>query len=63
MGAKTLRRSHVAIFVGDPMPAPVGPDGKRANRQQLRDFTTELTERLQKAQDAAVALAADGVDA
>ncbi|MDH3678668.1 MAG: 1-acyl-sn-glycerol-3-phosphate acyltransferase [Acidimicrobiia bacterium] len=56
-GAKFLHRSDVAIVVGEPLPAPVGEDGKRASRQQLREFTAELTEQLQKAQDAAVALA------
>lgn len=58
-GAKRIHRSNVAIAVGDPLPAPIGPDGKRANRQQLRDFTTLLTERLQMAQDAAVDLASE----
>lgn len=59
MGAKWLRRSHVAIAVGEPMPPPVGPEGKRANREQLRQFTAELTERLQRAQNEAVVLASE----
>ena len=59
-GAKWLRRSHVAIAVGEPLPAPVGLDGKRADRSQLRAFTAELAEQLQKAQDAAVVLASEG---
>lgn len=56
MGAKYLRRSTVAIAVGEPMPAPVGPDGKRASREELRRFTAELTVQLQRAQDRAVAM-------
>ena len=59
-GAKWLRRSHVGIAVGEPLPAPVGPDGGRPNRKQLREFTAELAEQLQKAQDAAVVLASEG---
>jgi 1-acyl-sn-glycerol-3-phosphate acyltransferase len=58
-GAKWLRRSHVAIAVGDPLPAPAGPDGRRANRAQLREFTALLVEQLQKAQDAAIVLASE----
>lgn len=58
-GAKSIRRSNVAIVVGDPLPAPVGEGGRRANRQQLRDFTAELTDQLQKVQDAAVDLASE----
>lgn len=57
-GAKSLRRSQVAIVVGEPLPPPIGAEGGRASRCQLRAFTTELAEQLQKAQDAAVALAA-----
>lgn len=56
-GGKFLHRSTVAIVPGDPMPAPVGADGKRATRQQLQRFTAELRERLQQAQDRAEALA------
>ena len=58
-GAKWLRRSQVAIVVGDPLSAPTGPDGKRASRQQLREFTALLGEQLQKVQEAAVVLASE----
>ncbi len=57
-GAKYLHRSTVAIVPGDPMSAPVGVDGKRADRQQLSEFTAELAVRLQQAQDRAEALVA-----
>lgn len=57
-GAKMLRRSMVAIVPGDPMAPPVGVDGRRANRQQLQEFTAELAVRLQEAQDRAEDLAA-----
>ena len=59
MGAKLLRRSNVAIVVGDPMPPPVGVGGKRASRADLRSFTAELSEQLQKAQHAAVVLSGE----
>lgn len=58
-GAKFVSRATVAIVPGDPMDAPVGEDGKRANRQQLAAFTAELRVNLQKAQDRAIALAAE----
>lgn len=57
LGAKFIHRSHVAIVVGTPLPAPTALDGKRVSRQQLRDFTAELTVGLQAAQNEAVALA------
>lgn len=56
-GAKFLHRSTVAIVPGDPMAPPTGTDGKRANRQQLQEFTAELARRLQQAQDRAENLA------
>ena len=55
-GARFLRRSTVRIVVGPPMDAPVGPDGKRASREQLRGFTDDLKSSLQRAQDDAAAL-------
>ncbi|MGF1597858.1 MAG: lysophospholipid acyltransferase family protein [Acidimicrobiales bacterium] len=58
MGARFVHRSHVGIVVGEPMAAPIPTDGTRVKRDQLRAFTAELTERLQRAQDEAVALAA-----
>ena len=58
MGAKYLHRSHVALVVGEPMPAPVGEDGKRPSRKQLRQFTAQLTIRLQQVQQAAADKAA-----
>ena len=61
-GARWIRRSTVAIVPGDPMEAPVGEGGKRVSRAQLQDFTAELANQLQKAQDRAEALAAEPVD-
>ena len=58
-GARFIHRSRVGIVVGEPLDAPVGENGKRVSRQQLRDFTAELTTRLQAAQDAAVAQASN----
>jgi hypothetical protein len=40
------------------MDAPVGEDGRRANREQLQVFTEQLRISLQKAQDRAVDLTA-----
>jgi 1-acyl-sn-glycerol-3-phosphate acyltransferase len=53
-GAKFPRRSKVRIVVGEPMPAPVGSDGKRPSREQLTNFTNKLRTNLQSAQSAAV---------
>jgi len=53
-GAKYPRRSKVRIVVGDPMPAPEGVDGKRADRDQLSEFTNQLQAKLQSAQLQAV---------
>lgn len=55
--ARTLHRSRVGIFVGEPLEAPTGVDGKRPNREQLRSFTQELRARMQAAQDQARSLA------
>ncbi len=55
-GSKWIRRSRVAVVVGDALPAPTGPDGKRANRTQMAEFTDLLRSELQQAQDTAVNL-------
>ena len=52
-GARWIRRSTVAIVAGEPLAAPVDPDGRRVSRQQLQSFTAELAARLQEAQDRA----------
>ncbi len=56
-GAKMIRRSNVGIVVGEPLAAPVGSGGRRANREQMGQFTRELGLVLQQAQDDAIALA------
>lgn len=56
-GAKWIRRSQVAIVAGEPLEAPVDPDGRRVSRQRLQEFTAELATRLQEAQDRARDLA------
>ncbi len=55
-GSRGLKRSTVAIVVGDPIQAPAGPDGKRASRDQLRQFTADLKVEMQQLQDRALAL-------
>lgn len=56
-GSRFPKRVPVGIAVGEPMDAPIGEDGKRVGRQQLRAFTAELAERLQQLQDEARDLA------
>ncbi len=55
-GSKLIRRSRVAVVIGDALDAPQGTDGKRANRAQMAEFTTLLQTRLQQAQDTALEL-------
>ena len=52
-GRKLPRRTTIGIAVGEPLAAPVGENGKRANRDQLRAFTSELQRRLIALQDEA----------
>jgi 1-acyl-sn-glycerol-3-phosphate acyltransferase len=48
------RRGHVAVLVGDPLPAPEPLAGqKRVSRDQMREFTEVLRHTLQELQDAA----------
>ncbi len=56
-GTRFPKRVPVGISVGEPLPPPTGPDGKRADRQQLRDFTAQLRIALQELQDEARELA------
>ncbi len=56
-GSKLPKRTRVGIAVGDPIPAPVGINGKRANRDDMRAFTAQLRDRMQQLQDEALALA------
>ena len=46
-GAKGIHRVKVVVVVGEPMPAPVGEDGKRPSRKQVRATTEELRSRVQ----------------
>lgn len=57
-GSTRIRRSNVGVVAGDPMQAPSGPNGKRANRAQMAEFTNALRARLQQAQNEAVVLVA-----
>ncbi len=56
-GSRLPKRVPVGIAVGEPLAPPTGPDGKRADRQQLRDFTAHLRIVLQELQDDARELA------
>ncbi|MEM9135348.1 MAG: lysophospholipid acyltransferase family protein [Actinomycetota bacterium] len=57
-GGRRLRRSRVVITVGEPLPAPTGPDGKRASRKEIGALTERLAVDLQQLQHDAEALAA-----
>lgn len=46
-GSKGIRPVKVAMVIGAPIPAPVGEDGKRPSRKQIRATTEELRERVQ----------------
>ncbi len=56
-GSKLIRRTPVAVVVGEALPILTGPAGKRASRAQMAEFTTILRTQLQVAQDTAVELA------
>ena len=46
-GSKGIRPVKVTVVIGEPMPAPVGDDGKRPSRKQVRATTEELRARVQ----------------
>lgn len=46
-GAKWIKPVKVVLVIGEPIPAPVGPDGKRPSRRQVRETTEVLRARLQ----------------
>lgn len=50
-GHRFPKRVPVGIAVGEPMPPPLGQEGKRVGREQLRAFTAELRARMQELQD------------
>jgi len=52
-GSRFPKRAKVGSAIGEPMDPPSGENGKRVGRQQLRDFTAELSARLQVLQDEA----------
>ena len=52
-GSRLPKRAKVGIAVGEPMAPPMGENGQRVGRQQLREFTAELSRRLQVLQDEA----------
>lgn len=46
-GSKGIRPVKITVVIGEPMPAPVGEDGKRPSRRQVRATTEELRGRVQ----------------
>lgn len=57
-GRRFPKRVPVGIAVGEPMAPPLGPEGKRVGRDQLRAFTADLRARMQELQDEARTLVA-----
>ncbi|MEL7210015.1 MAG: lysophospholipid acyltransferase family protein [Actinomycetota bacterium] len=57
VGAKMVRPKKMSMIVGPPIPPPVGVDGGRVKRSQIRDATDELRDVLQDLFDRAQALA------
>ncbi len=49
-GAKFIHRTPVRVVVGEPMEPPTGPDGRRADREQLQEFSHELAAQLAELQ-------------
>jgi 1-acyl-sn-glycerol-3-phosphate acyltransferase len=47
VGAKMVRPQKMSMIVGPPIDPPVGPDGGRVKRSQIRDATEELRVVLQ----------------
>jgi hypothetical protein len=46
-GAKGIKPVKIVMVIGDPIPAPAGPDGGRPSRRQVRETTEELQARIQ----------------
>lgn len=46
-GSRWIKPVKVVLVVGDPIPAPVGEDGRRPSRRLVRETTDELQARLQ----------------
>jgi len=46
-GARWIKPVKVAVVIGDPIPAPVGEDGKRPSRRHLRATTDALQAAVQ----------------
>jgi 1-acyl-sn-glycerol-3-phosphate acyltransferase len=56
-GVKFPRRIPSAVVIGDAIEPPVGPDGGRARRSDMREWTEAFRAVLQECQDRAVELA------
>lgn len=57
LGAKWIKPVKIVLVIGEPLPAPVGDDGKRPSRRQVHATTDALRERLQELFDQAQLLA------
>lgn len=55
-GARWLKPVKLTMVIGEPIPAPVGVDGKRVSRRQIKEMTETLQVRLQALFDEAEAL-------
>lgn len=56
LGAKWIKPVKIALVIGEPIPAPVGEDGKRPARRQIHETTEDLRVRLQALFDQAQSL-------
>ena len=46
-GSKILKPVKLSMVIGEPIPAPVGAEGKRPSRRQVHETTEELRGRIQ----------------
>ena len=47
VGARTIRPAKVVLIVGEPLLAPLGTDGRRPSRRQIRATTEALRQRIE----------------
>ena len=48
LGAKYLKPVKLSLVIGEPIPAPVGVDGKRPSRRQVHETTEQLRAKIQE---------------
>ncbi len=53
IGGRFVRPGKIVLVIGEPIMPPIGPDGGRAKRSQVRAMTASLRDRLQELFDEA----------